>query len=153
MPDTSTGAYVTAAVSLLGAVLSGGFVVWNSKKSNETLLALQDLKGTVDRDLEKLRAKLSHGQIVNSTQWSTEFGAYQAIWKGMVAVRTIASKIVFHDDELMKLGLPDDFLTSAQSVDTRKEFLKQFTQAASNLLFGIQDNAPFYPPGDTRGSE
>jgi hypothetical protein len=90
MTDTATGALIAAGASLIVALLSGAITLRNGSKTNENSLGIQDLKGAVDRDLERLRAKLSHGQIVNSTQWNAEFSSYQAIWKGMVAVRTLA---------------------------------------------------------------
>jgi esterase/lipase superfamily enzyme len=39
-------------------------------------------------------AAVNVGQVVSSTQWNAEFASYQAIWKGMEAVRTLADKLV-----------------------------------------------------------
>jgi hypothetical protein len=72
---------------LIVALLSGAITLRNGSKTYENSLGIQDLKGAVDRDLERLRAKLSHGQIVSSTQWNAEFSSYQAIWKGMASAR------------------------------------------------------------------
>jgi hypothetical protein len=65
MTDTATGALIAAGASLIVALLSGAITLRNGSKTNENSLGIQDLKGAVDRDLERLRAKLSHGQIVS----------------------------------------------------------------------------------------
>lgn len=144
MPDTEAP-FITAGVSLIVAVVAGGIALWNGRKTNQASLKLQSLKGDVDRDLEKLKAKLSHGQIINSTQWSAEFSSYQAIWKAMVAVRTQAFKIMEREKELIALGLPDDFLVSSPRAEIRKELMAAFVRALKDLLWAIHENAPFYP--------
>jgi hypothetical protein len=116
MTDTATGALIAAGASLIVTLLSGAITLRNGSKTNENSLGTQDLKGAVHRDLERSRAKLSHGQIVSSTQWNAEFSSYQAIWKGMVAVRTLATKIVLREDELIELGLPSDYLAFGDTV-------------------------------------
>ena len=112
----SNGSFDSRRASLIVALLSGAITLRNGSKTYENSLGIQDLKGAVDRDLERLRAKLSYGQIVSSTQWNAEFSSYQAIWKGMVAVRTLATKIVLREDELIELGLPSDYLAFLLSV-------------------------------------
>jgi len=134
MTDTATAALITAGASMIVAILSGGIALWNRSKTD-----------AVDRDLERLRAKLSHGQIIISTQWSAEFSSYQAIWKGMVAVRPLATKIVEREAELTDLGLPGDYLATANRFEIRKDLIRKFIEAAQNLLLAIHDNAPFYP--------
>jgi hypothetical protein len=134
MTDTATGALIAAGASLIVVLLSGAITLRNRSKTNENSLGIQDLKGAVDRDLERLRAKLSHGQIVNSTQWNAEFSSYQAIWKGMVAVRTLATKIVLREDELIELGLPSDYLASGDRVTIRKALVSKFVEAARFAL-------------------
>jgi hypothetical protein len=113
MTDTATGALIAAGASLIVALLSGAITLRNGSKTNENSLGIQDMKDAVDRDLERLRAKLSCGQIVSSTQWNAEFSSYQAIWKGMVAVRTLATKIVLREDELIELACPVTILLSS----------------------------------------
>ena len=145
MTDTETAALIAAGASLIVASLSGAIALWSSSKSSANSLAIQNLKGAVDRDLERLKAKLSHGQIVSSTQWNAEFTSYQAIWKGMVAVRTLATKIVLREGELIDLGLPSEYLASADRLEIRKDLIQKFVKALQDLLLAVHDNAPFYP--------
>ena len=72
-------AFITAGASLIVALIAGVIAVWNNSKTNKNAGDIEELKGAVNRDLERLKAKLSHGQAVSSTQWNTEFAAYQAI--------------------------------------------------------------------------
>jgi len=145
MTDATTGALITAGTSLIVALASGGFVLWNSNRTTENSLEIQRLRGTVDGDLEKLRARLSHGQTISSTQWNAEFKSYQDIWKAMVAIRTQAMKIVLREDELVGLGLPSEYLASAGRVEIRKGLIQTFVEASKSLLVAIHVNAPFYP--------
>ena len=145
MTDNITTALIAAGGSFIIAVLSGVIALWNRRRTNANSLEIQNLKGTVDRDLEKLKAKLSHGQIVSSTQWNAEFASYQAIWKGMVAVRTLAQKVVLRESELMDLGLSDEYLASVDRVGIRQKLLQNFVDASQGLLLAVHDNAPFYP--------
>jgi hypothetical protein len=145
MTDTATGALITAAASLAVALASGGIALWNGRKTAENSIDIASLNGSVNKDLEKLKAKLSHGQLVNSTQWNAEFSGYQAIWKEMCAVRTIAWKLVRRESELIDLGLPVNYLASADRVEIRKKLYTQFIDAAGTLLLAIHNNAPFYP--------
>ena len=145
MADNSTVALIAAGGSLIVAVLSGLIALWNGNKTNANSLDIQNLKGVIDEDLEKLKAKLSHGQIVSSTQWNAEFASYQAIWKGMVAVRTLAQKVVLRESELMDLGLSDEYLASVDRVGIRQKLLQNFVDASQGLLLAVHDNAPFYP--------
>ncbi len=103
------------------------------------------MKGAIDRDLERLRAKLSHGQNVSATQWSAEFAAYQAIWRGIVEVRPVADKLVNREGELHQIGLPDGYLDNEVRLKHRKDLTQQLASAAKGLLSAIHDNAPFYP--------
>ena len=145
MTDNITTALIAAIGSFIVAVLSALIALWNRSRTNANSLEIQNLKGTVDRDLEKLKAKLSHGQIVSSTQWNAEFASYQAIWKGMVAVRTLAQKVVLRESELMDLGLSDEYLASVDRVGIRQKLLQNFVDASQGLLLAVHDNAPFYP--------
>jgi hypothetical protein len=141
----ATAAWITAGASFIVALTAGGFSWWNVSKTNKNSFDIQDLKGAVDRDLERLRAKLSHGQVVSSTQWNAEFSAYQAIWKAMAVVRAQATKIVFREIEMTAIGIPDSYLSHPDRVNIRRELLSKFTNAAQDLLWAIHDNAPFYP--------
>jgi|ERR1035437_3540676 hypothetical protein len=145
MTDTATVALIAAGTSFIVALLSGGIALRNSSKTNANSLEIQSLKGAVDRDLERLKAKLSHGQIVSSTQWNAEFTSYQAIWKGVVGVRTLSFKIVHREGELIELGLPGDYLASTSRVEIRKSLISKFAEVAQGLLLAVHDNAPFYP--------
>ena len=145
MTDSATGTLITAGASLIVAILSVGFAFWSNKKTAANTVELEKLKGTVNSDLEKLRAKLSHGQIVSSTQWNAEFKAYQDIWKGMVAIRTLAMKLVLREDELISLGLPIEYLASPGRVELRKDLVQKFVKTSTGLLLAIQESAPFYP--------
>ena len=137
--------FITAGASFFVAVVAGSFAFWNGRKANQALFQLQRLKSDVDKDLEKLRAKLSHGQIINSTQWNAEFSSYQAIWKAMVAVRAQAFKIMDREKELIALGLPDDYLASTPRVEIKKELMSAFAKGVRELFLAIHENAPFYP--------
>jgi len=145
MADNSTAALIAAGGSFIVAVLSGSIALWNRSRTNANSLDVQNLKGMIDEDLEKLKAKLSHGRIVSSTQWNTEFASYQAIWKGMVAVRTLAQKIVLRESELVDLGLPSEYLASVERVEIRKKLIQNLVDASQSLLLAVHDNAPFYP--------
>jgi hypothetical protein len=145
MADNSTVALIAAGGSLIVAVLSGLIALWNGNKTNANSLDIQNLKGVIDEDLEKLKAKLSHGQIVSSTQWNAEFASYQAIWKGIVAVRIDAQKVVLRESELRYLGLPEEFIASLGTLETRRKLIQNFVEAAQALLSAVHDNAPFYP--------
>lgn len=152
MTETEIAALVTAGASLVVAIISGGFALWLRSKTNKNSIEIEKFKGAVDRDLEKLKAKLSHGQIVSSTQWNAEFTSYQAIWKGMVAVRTLATKMVVREGELIELGLPDGYLDSSGRVEIRKNLIQKFAEESRDLLLAVHDNAPFYP-APIRGSK
>jgi hypothetical protein len=145
MTDPEIADSIAAGASLIVALLSGGIALWNDRKTRANSLEIQDLKGAVDRDLERLKAKLSHGQLVSSTQWSAEFTSYQAIWKGMVAVRTLAAKVVLREGELIDMGLPDGYLASPDRVEIWKSLIQKFVDASQSLLLAVHDNAPFYP--------
>jgi hypothetical protein len=145
MTDAETAALITAVASLIVALISGGFSLRNRSKTDSNSAEIERLKGAVERDLERLKAKLSHGQLISSTQWNAEFSAYQAIWKGMVAVRILAVKIVRREGELADLGLHADYLASPERLKILKSLIEKFVRAAKDLLSAIQDNAPFYP--------
>ena len=135
----------TAALALIVALISGVISLWNRRKTDTNTVDIEGIKGSLNRDLARLNAKLSHGQLISSTQWNAEFSAYQAIWKEMVAVRTLADKVVLREGELVDLGLPSDYLASVDRAPIRMSLLKEFVEAAKRLLVAIHNNAPFYP--------
>jgi len=135
----------TAIAALIVAIISGGIALWTGKKTRENAVDLASLRGVVDRDVERLKAKLAQGQLINSSQWNAEFAAYQAIWKGMVAVRTLATKLVLREEELIDLGVPDGYLASPARIEIRKNLIQEFASAARSLLLAIHEYAPFYP--------
>ena len=63
----------------------------------------------------------------------------------MVAVRTLATKMVLREGELTELGLPDGYFVSPARVEIRKNLTREFAEAAKSLLLAIHENAPFYP--------
>jgi hypothetical protein len=63
----------------------------------------------------------------------------------MVAVRTLAQKVVLRESELMDLGLSDEYLASVDRVGIRQKLLQNFVDASQGLLLAVHDNAPFYP--------
>ena|SRR5580700_10956948 len=89
----------TATAALVAAIISGAITLWNGRKTNANSVDIARMKGVVDSDLARLNAKLSHGQLINSTQWNAEFATYQAIWKKMVPVRTTAVKLVRRESD------------------------------------------------------
>lgn len=145
MTDTATAALYTAAGSMVVALISSGFGVWTSRKTSNNSVQIEGLKGAVGRDLERLKAKLSHGQLISSTQWQVEFSAYQAIWKEIVAVRTSANKLVYREGELSTLGMPPEYLASVERTPIRRNVMEVFIAALRDLLLAIHENAPFYP--------
>ena len=63
MTDAATTALITAVASLIVAILSGVIALRNNNKSRSNSLEIQKLKGVINDDSERLKAKLSHGQI------------------------------------------------------------------------------------------
>jgi hypothetical protein len=145
MKDPVAVALITAIASLIVALISGGIALWNRYRTDQNIDEVQSMKGAIDRDLERLRAKLSHGQNVSATQWSAEFAAYQAIWRGIVEVRPVADKLVNREGELYQIGLPEEYLDNEVRLKHRKNLSQQLVSAAKGLLSAIHDNAPFYP--------
>jgi hypothetical protein len=145
MTDAIAAVLITAVASLIVALIAGGMALWNRRRTDQNSADIQSLKGAIDRDLERLRAKLAHGQNVSATQWGAEFAAYQAIWKGIVEVQPLADKLVNREGELHQLGLPDDYLNNEVPLQYRQDLIHQLVIAAKGLLSAIHDNAPFYP--------
>ncbi len=145
MTDTTIAAFVTAGAPLIVAFASVGIGLWNRRETDINARDIQEIKGAENRDLERLRTKLNHGQLVSSTQWNAEFKSYQAIWKEMVKVRPLADKLVNREGELHRINLSDEYLSSNNRLKFRKELVEQLAGAAMGLLSAIHENAPFYP--------
>lgn len=58
MSDASTAASITAGASLIVALVAGGLTLRNGSKANKNAVDIQELKSGIDRDLERLKAKL-----------------------------------------------------------------------------------------------
>ena len=101
MTDASTTSLIIAGASLIVALITGGIALWNNSKVNDNAVVIQDVKSGIDRDLERLKAKLEHGQLISSTQWNAEFYALQSLWKSMVPARSLARKIIMREGELV----------------------------------------------------
>jgi hypothetical protein len=145
MTDPVAAAQITAIASLIVGLISGGIALWNRRRTDKNIDEVQSMKGAIDRDLERLRAKLSHGQNVSATQWGAEFAAYQAIWRGIVEVRPVADKLVNREGELHQFGFPEEYLDNEVRLKVRKDLTQLLVTAAQGLLSAIHDNAPFYP--------
>jgi hypothetical protein len=53
--DASTASLITAGASLIVALVAGGLTLRNGSKANKNAFDIQELKGAVDRDLERLK--------------------------------------------------------------------------------------------------
>lgn len=144
MTDASTASLITAGASLIVALIAGGIAVWNSSKVKGNALVIQDVKSGIDRDLERLKAKLGHGQLINSTQWNAEFNAYQTLWKSIVPVRSGALKIVTRESELPILGLEAGDVSEEAKIANLKRILEQYVESSKKCMLAINENAPFY---------
>ncbi len=144
-PNNSFGSVllssVVTAVPALGAV---GVAIWSNIKTNRNALAIQDIKGAIDRNLEELKAQLAHGKLISSTQWNAEFNAYQALWKSIVPVRSLAHKIVMREGELPLLGLETGDVSEETKIANIKRLLTEYTQASNLCVLAINEHAPFY---------
>jgi|SRR5260370_1189419 hypothetical protein len=66
--------------AVIAALVSGFFTRRNTEETQRNALKLEQFKQDLSHDVEQLKAKLGHGQIVSSTQWNAEFDA-QALHK------------------------------------------------------------------------
>jgi hypothetical protein len=144
MSDASTASLITAGASLIVALVSGSLTLRNGNKANKNSRDIEKLKGTIDRDLERLKAKLSLGQTVSSTQWNVEFTAYQAIWQSLVIVRNQTVEIATYEQSMEALNLHSRIDADA-SLKGLYERTKSLDTALTTLARAVQDNAPFYP--------
>jgi hypothetical protein len=144
MTDASTASLITAGASLIMALVAGGIALWNSSKVNDNAVVIQDVKSGIDRDLERLKAKLEHGQLINSTQWNAEFSAYQTLWKSIVPVRSVAHKIVTRESELTVLGLEAGDVSEEIRIANLKRVFDQYVEVSKQCMLAINEHAPFY---------
>jgi hypothetical protein len=144
MTDALTASLITAGASLIVALVAGGLTLRNGSKANKNERDIQEVKSGIDRDLERLKAKLEHGQLISSTQWNAEFNAYQALWKSMVPVRTVAHKIVTRESELPVIGLEAGDVSEETKIANIKRLFEQYIEASKQCMLAINEHAPFY---------
>jgi hypothetical protein len=142
--DSTGKSLVTAIAAVITALIAGLIALWNNRKVNENAVDIQDVKSGVDRDLERLKVKLEHGQLINSTQWNAEFEAYQALWKSIVPVRAIAHKLVMRESELAVLGLEVGDVSEADRIKNLEQLLHEYAEAVTGCMLAINEHAPFY---------
>lgn len=61
-----TVALVAAFASLAVALIGGGIAVFNTLRTNDNQLDVEAFKADISRDLEHVKAELSHGQLISS---------------------------------------------------------------------------------------
>ena len=135
---------LSAIGAVIVAVIAGGVALWSNRKSNRNAVEIQDFKSAVDRDLERLKAKLEHGQLNSSTQWNAEFNAYQTLWESFVPVRAQAIKIVDREGELPEIGIELGDVPEHLLVEKAKQLLKEYAKTTSKCMHAINVHAPFY---------
>lgn len=140
---------LSPAATFSAAIVAAIAALWCNVRVNKNARDLQAYKSDTDRDLERLKTKLAHGQLINETQWNAEFTSYQAIWKAMVGVRNVSNKLLMRETELRNLGLSESYLNSPASrekrIEIKRALLERATEALQALLLATHDNAPFYP--------
>jgi hypothetical protein len=134
-----------AGIAIVVAIVSGIFTYVINERTRDHSVEIETLKGGLNRDIESLRARLGHGQLVSSTQWNAEFEAYQALWKSMVPLRGIANKLVKRDSELAELGLRPGDVTDPHRRQNLQNLIERYQKALEDALRAINNHAPFYP--------
>lgn len=137
-------ALITGAVALVAAFAAGGFTLFNTWRLNKKDAEIESLKGEISRDIERLKAELSHGQVVRKAQWDVEFSAYQAIWKAIVPVRDYTGQLVTYEDSLQQLNITAD-IGDAAKMDGLRDRTKSLDEALKEFARQVHNNAPFYP--------
>jgi hypothetical protein len=138
-------AFIAALASGIVAIIAGAVALRSNSKSNRNASDIEQYKSATSRDLARLNTRLAHGQLISSTQWNAEFGAYQALWKAIVPVRTIARKIVKREGELTDIGLEPGDVTEEAKIENIKNLLHKYAQKSSECVAAINEHAPFYP--------
>jgi hypothetical protein len=144
-PNSSpSSALLLPICTVIAAVVAAGAAIWSNIKSSRNAVDIQEVKSGVDRDLEHLKSKLSHGQLISTTQWNAEFSAYQELWKSIVPVRTVARKIVKREGELSDIGLESGDVSEEVRIENVKKLLHQYAVKSSVCVAAINEHAPFY---------
>src|SRR5258708_3080781 len=104
---------VASFSAVIAALISGIFVLVNSRITNKKTTDIEKLKSELRGEREGLEGRLGHGQVVSTTQWNAEFSAYQTLWKSMVQVRSMTTMFATIDNDLSDMGLNKD---SAQKI-------------------------------------
>lgn len=140
-----TDASITAGASLIVALVAGGLTLRNGSKANKNAVDIQEVKSGIDRDLERLKAKLEHGQLISSSQWNAEFSAYQVLWKSIYPARALATKLVSFGGELAEMGIGTSDYPQSEMEKRIVELLQKYASALTECAAAINENAPFYP--------
>jgi hypothetical protein len=61
-------ALLTAIGAVIVAAIAGAVALLSNSRSNRNSADIQEYKSATDRDLERLKTKLAHGQLISSTQ-------------------------------------------------------------------------------------
>jgi hypothetical protein len=144
MSDGLAASLITAGASLVVALGAGGLGLWNVSKASKSALDIQDFKSGIDRDLERLKAMLEHGQLISSTQWNAEFNAYQVLWKSIYPVRALATKLVSIDGELTEIGIVKGDFSEVEMEKRIFDLLQKYASALTECVTTINEHAPFY---------
>jgi hypothetical protein len=137
---------VASFSAVIAALVSGIFVLVNGHITNKKTTEIEQLKSELSGEIERLKAQLGHGQVVSTTQWNAEFNGYQALWKSMIPLRSIAQKIVTRERDLAQLGLEAGDVAETNQLVNKKKLLDKYTVAITDCMHAINEHAPFYDP-------
>lgn len=143
-PSLLGAALVSSISAVVAAFIAGAVALFSNSKSNRTAGDMSEYKSATDRDLERLKARLEHGRLVNSTQWNAAFNAYQALWKSIVLVRENATRVVMLEGELSTVGLHAEDVSEAFRLAKIEESLSSYQEALNDCVMTINEHAPFY---------
>ncbi len=135
---------LSPSATLFAAVIASIAAIRGNVRAEKNASDLAKLKSATDRDLARLNSKLAQGQLISTTQWNAEFGAYQALWSAFVPVRTIARKIVLREGELTELGLESGDVSEEVKIENIRKLLQQYAAKSSECVSTINKHAPFY---------
>jgi len=130
--------------AVIAAIVTGIFTVRNNAAIQRNALTLESFKSDFSQDLEQLKARLGHGQVVSSTQWNAEFIAYQGLWKEMIKLRGMITKYATFEEELIEVGVAIDLARGAAPAMLQAN-LKSFVVVLTDCTTVINEHAPFYP--------
>jgi hypothetical protein len=143
--NCAIGPWVTSGGAVIVAIIAGGVAMRTNGKTDRNAVVIQDVKSGVDRDLERLKAKLEHGQLISSTQWAAEFNAYRRLWKSTVPMRAYATKLVNLEDELAAVGLTKSEFSEDEIRKAITGVLQNYAASLTKCVKIINEHAPFYP--------